>query len=322
MPRILLVKTSSLGDVIHNLPVVSDIARRVPGAVIDWVVEETFADIPALHPGVADVISVATRRWRAALWRPATWREIGRFRRRVQAQTYDLVLDTQGLLKSAVIARLARGIACGQDRQSAREPLAARLYDRAYPVARDRHAVVRNRELAARALGYAVPATPPDYGLRLPAEPLPYGPARDYVVCLHGSSRATKLWPEACWIALARILERNGLTPLLPWGSEVERARAETIAADCPGSHVLPRSSLRTLALVLGHARAVVGVDTGLVHLAAACGRPVVALYTDSSPRLTGVLPSDERLAVNLGGEGRVPGVEEVLAALTRLAAI
>jgi heptosyltransferase-1 len=322
MPRILLVKTSSLGDVIHNLPVVSDIALRVPGTVIDWVVEEAFADVPALHPGVADVITVATRRWRAALWRPATWREIGRFRRRVQAQTYDVVLDTQGLLKSAVIARLARGIACGQDRQSAREPLAARFYDRAYPLARGRHAVARNRELAALALGYTVPATPPDYGLRLPSAPLPVDLPPNPVICLHGSSRASKLWPTANWIALAHTLARQGLTPLLPWGSEAERARAEVIAAGCPGTRVLPWLSLRRLALVFGQARAVVGVDTGLVHLAAALGRPVVALYTDSAPELTGVLAPDAARAVNLGGAGQMPAVDDVLAALTQLAAI
>jgi heptosyltransferase-1 len=320
MPRILLVKTSSLGDVIHNLPVVSDIALRVPGAVLDWVVEEAFADIPALHPRVSSVIPVATRRWRSAPWRSATWNEIGRFRRRLQSHTYDLVLDTQGLLKSALIARAAYGVRCGQDRQSAREPLAARFYDRAYPVARGRHAVVRNRELAALALGYAPPPPPPDYGLRLPSERLSDDMPRDYVVCLHGSARATKLWPESHWIALTRALTAQRLTPLLPWGSEAERARAEAIAAGCPGARVLPRCSLRRLAQIVGQARAVVGVDTGLVHLAAALERPVVAIYTGSDPALTGVYPRDPARAVNLGGEGQTPAVEAVLTALAGLA--
>lgn len=320
MPRILLIKTSSLGDVIHNLPVASDIAARMPDVVIDWVVEDAFADIPTLHPRVSSVIPVATRRWRGVLWRPETWREIGRFRRRLQSHTYDLVLDTQGLFKSALIARAALGVRCGQDRQSAREPLAARFYDRAYPVARGQHAVVRNRELAALALGYASPTTPPDYGLRLPSEQLSDDIPRDYVVCLHGSSRAIKFWPESHWIELAQSLTTQRLTPLLPWGNEAEHTRANAIAAGCPGAQVLPRCSLRRLAQIVGQARAVVGVDTGLVHLAAALERPVVAIYTGSAPALTGVYPRDPTRAVNLGGEGQMPKVEEVLAALVRLA--
>ena len=255
-----------------------------------------------------------------ALWRGATWNEIGRFRRRLQSHTYDLVLDTQGLLKSALIARAAHGVRCGRDRQSAREPLAARFYDRAYPVARGRHAVVRNRELAALALGYVMPVTPPDYGLRLSSERLSDDMPRDYVVCLHGSSRATKLWPEGHWIALTRALTAQRLTPLLPWGSAAEHARAEAIAAGCPGARVLPRVRAAPVGADTGPARAVVGVDTGLVHLAAALERPVVAIYTGSAPMLTGVYPRDPARAVNLGGEGQTPKVETVLAALARLA--
>ncbi len=319
MARILLIKTSSLGDVVHNLPVVSDIAARMPDAVIDWVAEEAFADIPILHPRVSSVISVATRRWRGALWRPETWREIVHFRRRLQSHTYDLILDTQGLFKSALIARFAHGVRCGQDRHSAREPLAARFYDRAYPVARGRHAVARNRELAALALGYTVPATPPDYGLRLLPERLSDDLPRDYVVCLHGSSRASKLWPQSRWMALMPALTAQGLTPLLPWGDAAEHTRAAAIAAGCPGAQVLPRCSLRRLALILGQARVVVGVDTGLVHLACALDRPVVAIYTGSAPVLTGVYPRDPARAVNLGGAGETPTVEEVLAALKNL---
>ncbi len=319
MARILLIKTSSLGDVVHNLPVASDIAARVPGAILDWVVEEAFADIPALHPRVSSVLPVATRRWRKAFGRPATWREMTRFRRRLQSHTYDVVLDTQGLVKSAVIARLARGVRCGQDKASARESLAARFYDRAYPVARGRHAVERNRELAALAFGYDVSTTPPDYGLALPADPLPPDLTRDYAVCLHGTSRAPKLWPQAHWVAFADALLQRGLTPVLPWGDNAERARAEAIHAACPGVQVLPRLSLRGLAVTLGRARVVVGVDTGLLHLACALERPVVGIYTGSDPLLTGVYPRDPACAVNLGGIGQVPAVDEALAALNRV---
>lgn len=319
MPHILIIKTSSLGDVVHNLPVVADIRARWPNAVIDWVVEEGFAEIPALHPQVRRVIPVATRRWRRTLFRPATWREMREFRREVRSQHYDLVLDTQGLLKSAVIAWMARGPSYGQDKYCAREPLAARLYDHVFAVATGRHAVERNRDLAAQAMKYPLPATPPDYGIRPPAEPSPLSLSGNYAVCLHGSSRDSKLWPERHWIDFAAGLVAAGITPILPWGSAREEQRARSIAAAVKQAHVPPKLSLRQLAVLMGQARAVVGVDTGLVHLAAALNCPAVAIYLDSSPLLTGVLPSDPARAVNLGGAGELPSPDDVRHALARL---
>lgn len=325
---ILIIKTSSLGDVVHNLPVVTDIRRHVPDAEIDWVVEEAFAEVPALHPAVGQVIPVALRRWRAALHRPEVWRELHGFFRQLRLREYEAVVDTQGLVKSALIAWAARGAAHGQDRSTARERLAALFYDRVYPIARGRHAIARNRELAARALGYAVPPTPPDYGIAAPPLPAtePFGEVTQevlgaaYVVCLHGTSRESKRWPLRHWVDLATDLLRAGLVPLLPWGSEAERAHAQQIAHAAPGARVLPRRlGLRELAAVLARARAVVGVDTGLVHLAAALGRPTVALYTDSSPQLTGVWHPDERLGINLGRRGQMPSPEEVRQALAVL---
>ncbi|MDP1997012.1 MAG: glycosyltransferase family 9 protein, partial [Gallionella sp.] len=132
-PHILLVKTSSLGDVLHNLPVVSDIVRHYPNAQIDWVVEESFAALPGLHPAMRNVIPVAVRRWRGKLLSAATWREIAAFRNKLAAQRYDIAIDTQGLLKSALLMRGANGLRCGFDRDSAREPLAASLYQRTFP---------------------------------------------------------------------------------------------------------------------------------------------------------------------------------------------
>jgi heptosyltransferase-1 len=319
MRRILLVKTSSLGDVVHNLPVVADILGHVPMAAIDWVVDSAFADIPALHPRVRRVIPVGLRRWRGALWRRDTWREIAAFRRELQSDTYDLVIDTQGLVKSALLGALARGARCGQDRASAREWLASVFYDRRFPVARGRHAVVRNRDLAAQALGYALPTTAPDYGLRVAAAPLPESVRAPYVVCLHGTSRESKCWPVSYWISLAQDLDARGLLPVFPWGNEAERRRAEAIAAAFPGARVLPRLPLKRLAAVLSGANGVVGVDTGLVHLAAALHRPTVAIYTDTSPALTGIYPADENLGVNLGERGATPTPAEVRAALQRL---
>ncbi|HPP47030.1 MAG TPA: lipopolysaccharide heptosyltransferase I, partial [Accumulibacter sp.] len=153
--RILLIKTTSLGDVIHNLPVVSDLRLSLPTARIDWCVEEAFADLPGLHPGVEQVIPVAIRRWRRHLGAWATWKEIAAFRRRIAA-AYDYVLDTQGLLKSGLIARLAHGVRCGYAAEAAREPWAARFYDATFVIPRNVHAVQRNRWLAAAAFDYPV----------------------------------------------------------------------------------------------------------------------------------------------------------------------
>lgn len=320
MPSVLIIKTSSLGDVVHNLPIVADIRKYMPDAHIDWVVEESFADIPALHPDVERVVPVALRRWRKNLLARATWREIGALRRTLRDRRYDHVLDTQGLLKSAVIAGWANGPAAGQDTASAREPAAAWFYDRTFRVVRGRHAVVRNRDLAAQALGYALPDTPPDYGLRVPADiglaqPLP---AR-YCVCLHATSWPSKRWPESSWIELGGRLAAAGLVSLFPWGDGEERARAERIAGQVAGAVVPARLTLREIAAVLDRAVGVIGVDTGLVHLSAALARPTVAIYIDSSPQLTGLFPADAAGAVSLGGKGNITAVSEVWEALARL---
>lgn len=329
--RLLIIKTSSLGDVIHNLPAISDMVIHAPGAEIDWMVEEGFAEIPRLHPAVRRVIPVALRRWRRQLFSPATWRDVSRFRRELRAEAYDKVIDTQGLVKSAWLARMARGPSCGQDKSTAREPLAAGFYDQCFHVPRGRHAVERNRHLAAQALGYPLPQTPPDYGIRAPdlapSLTLPReggGNLLDhpYVIGLHATSRDSKRWPAAHWVALGQELEGHGIALLLPWGSAGEEQHAREIARSLKHATVLPRLSLRELAALMGAAQAVVGVDTGLVHLAAALGRPTVAIYTDSSPALTGVLAAKSGSACNLGDVGRVPEPAAVKQALTGLGVV
>ncbi|MFL6572678.1 MAG: lipopolysaccharide heptosyltransferase I, partial [Burkholderiales bacterium] len=223
--RFLFVKTSSLGDVVHQCPAVSDAARAVPGARIDWVVEESFAGIARMHACVERVIPVAVRRWRGALWKRSVWSEVAALRAALAAQRYDAVIDTQGLLKSALIARCAPGPRHGMDRASVREPLAALFYDRRHPVPRALHAVERNRRLTAAALGIGV-ASDLDYGLRSSMPPPPGVPA-SYSVLLTMTSRADKLWPEGRWIELGCAL---GLPVVLPWGNSEERGRAERIA--------------------------------------------------------------------------------------------
>jgi heptosyltransferase-1 len=306
--QILLVKTSSMGDVIHNLPVVSDLRARFPEAHIDWVVEESFADIPRLHPDVREVFPVAMRRWKKRLLLPATWREIGAARRAIAATDYDVVLDTQGLIKSAWISRWAQGVRLGHAADSAREPLAARAYDATFSVPKHLHAVERNRQLAAAALGYAL--TPEvDYGLASA-----HSENSRSVVFLTATSRDDKLWAEANWVNLGRALAARGLSLLLPGGNYDERERAERIARHIPNAQAIPPMRLTDLATLIAHARFAVGVDTGLAHLAAAVKTPILALYTATDPGLTGVLGAD--WFKNLGGKGKPPTMQEALTAL------
>lgn len=307
-----------MGDVVHNLPMVSDIAHHVPDARIDWVVEESFADLPALHPAIRTIIPVALRRWRRSLLRRRTWQELSRFVRTLRTRQYDVVLDSQGLVKSSLIAATARGPAHGYDRHCAREPLASFFYQHTHFVPRGAHAVVRNRALGAAVFGYTSPDDPPDYGIRARAQSVATLP-HNYVVFLHATSRDSKLWPEPLWIELGADLSQAGLAVILPWGSDKERARAERLARQIHGSIILPRLGLAALAAILEGAQAVVGVDTGLVHLAAALRRPTVAIYTDTDPALTGVAPSDPALAVNLGNAGAIPSAAEVLQSLGQM---
>src|SRR5262245_11987231 len=230
--RILLVKTSSLGDVIHNLPVASDIRAAVPDHHVDWVVEEGFAAVPRLHPAVRRVLPVAIRRWRRSVLARATRDEIGAFLHELRSHSYDAVIDTQGLLKSALIACSARGASYGLDWTSSREPLAV-FYDRTFAVPRSRHAVERNRELARRALGYGA-SNGVEYGIRAPSGEFAWLAHVPYAVLLHATSQDRKLWPERDWIELGRALATAGMRCVLPWHGAPERARSERLAREIP----------------------------------------------------------------------------------------
>ena len=285
--RVLIVKMSSLGDVIHALAAVTDARRALPEIRFDWVVEEAYRDIPAWHPAVDRVIPVALRRWRKAPLKALLGGEWRRFRERLREREYDLVLDAQGLIKSAWITRKARGPRYGFDRDSAREPLAAHAYQHPIAVAKGRHtgqhAVERLRKLFARALGYPLPQGPAAFGIdrrRFLAE----GQTPRGLLFFHGTVRATKCWPEPYWRELAGHYSERGTPVALPWGNEEECARAERIAADLAHVTVLPRMGIKELAERIAGAEGVVGVDTGLTYLALALGVPTVAIYGSTDP--------------------------------------
>ena len=315
MANVLFIKTSSLGDVIHHMPALAEARRRRPDARFAWVVEEAFAPLVRLHRAVDEVVPVASRRWRHALLRGATWREVRAFTHAVRARVYDDVIDTQGLLRTAVISRLARGRRHGYDSASIREPLAARFYDVRHRVARDLHAIERNRALTGLALGYA-PEGAIDFGLDRVA--LAGAPGAPYAILLHATARAPKQWPEERWVALGRALAARGLDLLLPWGTEPERERSERIARQVPGARVAERRPLDALARRVAGAQFVIGVDTGLLHLAAALGVPLVGIFVGSEPGLTG--PRGGGPIAIVGGKGAMPGTDDVLNALDGLA--
>jgi heptosyltransferase I len=309
MLHILLVKTSSLGDVIHNLPVVSDIRANLPDAIIDWVCEAPYADLLALHPGVRRALPVNLRNLRKNYFSSGAWREFIANKRAIGREHYDLIIDTQGLMKSAWIATFASGIRAGYGWSSAREPLASWLYQRTFSVAKSQHAVMRNRQLAAQTLGYQI-ADAADYGLRPSAVRFQWLGDLRYAVFLHATSRADKMWPEDRWIALGRRLAAQNFQIVLLWGTEAEKRTSEGLAAMMPNAIVAPRLALSEAAQLLGQAALVLGVDTGLAHLAVAVGAPTIGIYTATRTELTGLYGSIH--AVNLGGADKGPDVDTV----------
>ena len=323
--KILLVRVSSLGDVLHNLPMVADLLRRHPGASIDWVVEEGYVSLVRLNPNVRKIMPWALRRWRKSLGKKETRAEIRAFLRTLREEEYDYVFDTQGLLKTGIIMGAARikkggkkvGLANGSE-GSGYEGVSRLFHTDSIALDPRTHAVARGRLVAGNALGYPVDAAP-DFGLPAPdASTRPdFLPHEDYAVFFHGTARAAKKWDDANWIALAAAL--TPMPVLLPWGSAAERRDAETLAASMPNARVLPRLSMMDAVTLAQHARLAVGVDTGLTHIAAAFVRPTIEIYCDS-PRWKTEGNWSEQI-VNLGDLGASPSSAEVVAAARALLA-
>lgn len=312
--KVLLIKMSSMGDVIHSLPALTDAAAALPGISFDWVVEESFAEIPGWHPAVDKIIPVAIRRWRKAPLNAQTHSEWRRFKERLQSRRYDAVIDAQGLIKSALVTRLAWGPSFGLDKKSARESLAARLYQYPQTVNWNQHAVERVRQLLAQALGYPLAQTSGRFLLerqRFDADGHGDSP---YIVFIHGTTWPEKHWPEPYWCALAARAGEQGYQVLLPWGNSGEKARAERIAQSSDNARVLPQSSLSGLAGVIAGAAAVVAVDTGLGHLSAALEKPAVSLYGPTRPDAVGAYGKTQvHLTLDDCPDGDFPPVEPSL---------
>jgi len=295
--RVLIVKVSSLGDVIHTLPAVTDAQRARKDIQFDWVVEENFAEVPSWHPAVENVIPMALRRWRRNIFKTYMNHEFRAFKRALQGVHYDLVIDAQGLIKSGFISRLSKGLTIGLSNRTIREPMATLFYNKVYSVPWTEHAVDRVRQLFSRALQYEYDPDEIDYGIdvnRIDASSSIGEKADKQVVFLHGTTWQTKHWPEDYWRHLAHISTQAGYKVLLPWGTPEEKLRAESIAQDNERVEVLGKQTLSGLANYIQQSDGVIAVDTGLGHLAAALNKPTVSLYGPTNPGLSGTFGNSQ----------------------------
>jgi heptosyltransferase-1 len=315
MKSVLVVRPSSLGDIVYALALTTDIRRRHPHAVIDWVSEPGFAPLVRLAPAIRNVIPFGLRRWRRAPLARETWRDVRAFAQDLRRTRYDVVLDLQEQVKGALIARLARGTRHGFDAASIREPLATLGDDVHHRVSRDLHFLARCRRLAALALDLDA-GTPPRWHLQ-PPQHAPAMPDRPYAMLLHGTSRDDKLWPEAHWRRVQQALAGAGLAMVLPWGSAAEEARSHRLADGIAGAVVPPWLSLPDAAALLSHARLAIGVDTGFTHLAAALRTPTIALFTATEPGRHGVAATGSH-GIDLGDREAMPPPDVVIDAIGR----
>ena len=318
--RVLVVQISAMGDQVQTLPAVSDIAARWPGIAIDWAVDARFADIPRLHPAVRRVFALPLKAVQNAPLRPTAWRELLAVFAALRAEAYDLVWDPHSVLKSAIVARLARSpLHVGYRAEDCGgEPLAARAFRLHFARPRGVHGT-EGRRVFAQVVLDTDRSRPVDYGIdrRFPFRPDP--DRRPAVLLAHGASKPDKLWPVGHWEQLAARFAARGLLVLLAWGSEAELERARRIAQALPegAAEILDRRGLVDMLEVIGQCRLVVGVDTGFTHMAAALRRPVVALFVSTGPEL--FTPVDPELARTLGGNGETPGVDAAWAAAVAL---
>lgn len=314
MTEILFIKTSSMGDVLHHMPAVTDARRRFPQARITWVVDELYAPLAALHPAVDEIVPIAVRRWRKRLLELPTWNEVREATAKLRARHYDAVIDTQGLVRTALMTKLIGGASHGYDADSIREPFAARFYDNTYAVSWDLHVIARNRTLTGLALGYA-PEGAPDYGFDrsyFSSERI-----EPYAVLFHATAKTNKEWPEDRWVEVGKSLGARGLEVVLPWGSDTERGRSERIAAQVPNAKVPERKPILEVGKLISGAKLVVGVDTGFLHIAAALGVPVAAVFTIvKSHTAIPIGPGKVEMA---GADKGIPETADVLAAIGRL---
>jgi heptosyltransferase-1 len=340
-PHFLLVKLSSLGDVLHNLPIIWDIRQYYPNATVDWVVEEAYVDL--LKPlqstntfkGIDRIIPIGLRRWKKNILSATHWQELRQFIHALQQDQYDVIIDSQGLMKSAVVAKFAHRTQSGRitglanaTEFSGYEPLARVFYSDSVTIPRKCHAVDRSRYLLSSALDVAlIPRSsiskfyPESFVNDLINQDLTPAITKDlrrpYVLCFQATARAAKQWNIEGWIAVGKFLLERGLHPVFPWGSPHEKQISQRIVEEIGGGIVPPAYSIKQYFAITSHAKLTIGVDTGLTHLAAVMGHPTIEIYCDSPIWKTEGYWSNK--VINLGDIGQPPSIKSVLNGIERL---
>lgn len=312
MTKHLIIKTTSLGDVVHMLPAISDATRQLgdDACSFDWMVECSFAEVPSWHPQINRAIPVDLRKWRKKLFKQKTWKEMSAFRKLFKNDQYEKIIDSQGLIKSAVLSRMAKGSRWGYDKKSIREPAASYFYQHKVSVPFKQHAITRNRLILAKAIGYSIDNCTLNYGivgnevfkLALNSLSNEIDVPKKYIVALHGTSRKDKEWPVSHWQEFMIAMQEAGYVVFFPWGNSTERTRAAMLANQYEMAKLLPQCSLTALAGLLEKSSAVIGMDTGLMHVAAAFNKKGIALYPVTEPELTGVMTAENSIE-SLSGE-------------------
>ena len=293
--RVLVIKTSSMGDVLHTLPALTDANNIIKNIKFDWIVEDAFSEIPYWHPAVNTITKIRMREWKKHPIKVATSGKLKGFISNLRAVKYDHIIDAQGLLKSGLIGCLCRGRKHGFDYQSAREGLASITYNKKYSINPSQHAITRTRQLFAKALNYSLPTSAPDANIQLQRLKAPdIALEKNYILLLPNTTWSSKHWPETYWNDLVQYLGTLNYHIYIPWNSENEKQRALRISHYNENISVLPHSSLSQLATIILGATLVIAVDTGLGHLAAALNVPSLSLYGPTDPKQTGTVGTQQ----------------------------
>lgn len=295
--KVLIIKMSSMGDIIHIFPALTDAGNAIKNIRFDWIVEESFQELPTWHPLVDNVFPVAMRRWRKQPLKTLLHNEIPKMLKKIRKERYDYIIDAQGLLKSSIISSFCRGVRCSYDRCCARESWANFIYQKKYNISTDQHAVQRGRELFAKSLNYSIVNSTADYGLNRDHFSVSSNKhtLKKYMLFLPNTTWNTKHWPDEYWEKLIGYAVAAEWDVELPWGNANEKARVEKLAAISGQVRVLPRMSLTDVANRIAGAQAVVALDTGLAHVAAALSTPTLSLYGPTDPKITGTLGGNQK---------------------------
>jgi len=293
--RVLIIKLSSMGDLMHAFPALTDAAKHYPDITFDWVVDESFSEVPLWHPNVEKIITTAHRRWRKNIFKSWQNGEFSAFYKALNLGDYDVVIDLQSNLKSAVVSWLRRGSLHGYDAKTCRESLAHLAYENKYFVALESHAIERQRELLSKVFSYEKPHNKSNYGVDLSTLAMPpLDLPKKYIVFVHNASWETKLWPIENWQQLASKTYEAGYSILLPCGNEQEFARAKSIASQSPSTIALPKMNLNDMAAIISNAKAAVCSDTGLAHMCAVASTPAITLYAVTDTALIGTVGKNQ----------------------------